>query len=54
MTDVEMYLDWVNNFLTLDRFCEYYELTPNEASMIIYRGRNEHEAGVEAHKASLA
>lgn len=43
MTNEEMYLDWVNNFLTIDVFAEHYGLTLNDASIIIYEGRKEHE-----------
>lgn len=30
-----VYLDWVNNFLTIERFAEYYGLHVNEAEMLI-------------------
>lgn len=34
----EMYLEWVNNFLTIDRFCEHYDLTKREAQTILNFG----------------
>jgi len=35
----EMYLDWVNNFLSLERFSEYYNIPPQKAEKIINLGR---------------
>ena len=35
----EMYLDWFNNFLSTERFREYYNLSIAEAENIIDRGR---------------
>ena len=35
----EMYLDWFNNFLSTERFREYYNLGMSEAENIIDRGR---------------
>ena len=35
----EMYLDWFNNFLSTERFREYYNLCMSEAENIIDRGR---------------
>ncbi|ACH88939.1 hypothetical protein ErPhphiEa104_gp027 [Erwinia phage phiEa104] len=34
----EIYLDWINNFLTVERFAEYYALTVEEANVIIQAG----------------
>jgi hypothetical protein len=34
-----LYLDWFNNFLTVDRFAEYYGLTVKQASRVINTGR---------------
>ena len=34
-----MYLDYWNNFLTVDRFAEYYNIDRNKALDIILRGR---------------
>ena len=31
----EMYLDWVNNFLTVERFAEYYSMTVVQATSLI-------------------
>lgn len=35
----EKYLDYVNNFLTLDAFAEYYNLSLDKAYKIIEEGR---------------
>lgn len=35
----ELYLDWVNNFLTVGRFAEYYGITVEHANAIIDAGR---------------
>lgn len=35
----EMYLDWFNNFLTVPRFAEYYQIGEGLADMIINEGR---------------
>ena len=34
-----MYLDYVNNFLTVERFAEYYNISIKEANNIINNGR---------------
>ena len=34
-----MYMDWVNNFLTVARFAEYYHVTPNLAKQLIEEAR---------------
>jgi len=31
----EMYLDWINNFLTVEGFAEYYEISVEQAQEII-------------------
>ena len=38
-TDRAIYRDWVNNFLTVSRFAEYYALSETEASELIDRHR---------------
>lgn len=40
----QMFLDYFNNFLTVDRFAEYYGLTKDEAQEVIDLGRAEHES----------
>ena len=39
-TDREIYLDWVNNFLTIEKFAEYYGITYLEAVTLINTQRN--------------
>ena len=34
-----LYLDWFNNFLTVDRFAEYYGMTAEKANRVINIGR---------------
>jgi hypothetical protein len=42
-----IYLDWVNNFLTIERFSEYYGITVVEANTLIEICRGVHERIVE-------
>lgn len=42
----DMYLDWVNNFLTVEKFAEYYTLSVKDALVVIERGRKLHEEEV--------
>tara|TARA_R110000765_G_scaffold66379_6_gene128440 strand:- start:1693 stop:1875 length:183 start_codon:yes stop_codon:yes gene_type:complete len=42
MNNEELYLDWLNNFLTLERFAEYYSMTMADASQAISAGRDDH------------
>jgi hypothetical protein len=35
----QLYLDWFNNFLTLERFAEYYKIHITHAQTIIERAR---------------
>ena len=37
-----IYLDWLNNFLTLECFAEYYSLTLDQAYDVIQWGRLYH------------
>jgi len=39
----DMYLDCVNNFLTLEVFAEYYNLTVKQAQYVIESGKQYHE-----------
>lgn len=36
----QMYLDYVNNFLTISAFAEYYQITVKQATQIITSQRN--------------
>lgn len=45
-----LYLDFVNNFLTLEKFAAHYRLELSEAEKIIITGRVEHEKQVEKYK----
>lgn len=37
--NVEMYLDYCNNFLTVERFAEYHNITKEQAINIINKGK---------------
>jgi|DEB0MinimDraft_10_1074344.scaffolds.fasta_scaffold317801_1 hypothetical protein len=43
MTEAEMFRDWFNNFLTVERFASYYGISVAEAKRIISAGREQHE-----------
>ena len=36
----EIYLDWVNNYLTIEKFAEHYGLYPKEAEILINLARD--------------
>lgn len=44
--ETTMYLDYVNNFLTVDSFAAYYLMDREEALNVIKRGRIAHEASI--------
>lgn len=48
----EAYLDYVNNFLTVERFAEYYGISEELARLLISEMREWHEflAGIEKAK----
>lgn len=37
---IEMYLDYWNNFLTVERFAEYHNITKEQANHIIKKGKD--------------
>ena len=39
MNKEELYIDYFNNFLTVERFAEYYEMELSEAQAVINEGR---------------
>jgi hypothetical protein len=40
----EMYLEFFNDFLTIKRFAEHHNITPDEAVNIITRGKRDHRS----------
>lgn len=38
----KLYLDYLNNFLSLGAFCEYYQLAQDKAEKLIREGKAEH------------
>lgn len=47
-TATQVYLDWTNNYLSLEVFARDYGWTYTKAAKIIEAGRTEHEANVAA------
>jgi len=43
----ETYLDWVNNFLTVEYFAEYHNISVEDAHALINMGKQYHEQYVE-------
>ena len=35
----KMYLDWINNFLSIDKFAQYYEISYFSASSLLKKQR---------------
>ncbi len=46
----DLYLDWVNNFLTTERFAEYYGLDDDDAKALLEIAKKSHEQRVEYSK----
>ncbi len=38
-----LFMDWFNNFLTLDRYADYYGLEKDQAHKVIETGRKIHD-----------
>ena len=47
-----IFLDWINNFISRERFAEYYGLTIEQANTLIELGREIHEGMVAEIKAA--
>jgi hypothetical protein len=43
----DLYLDWVNNFLTIEVFSEYYGLEEDDAKKLLEVAKKSHEQRVE-------
>lgn len=43
----DLYLDWVNNFLTIEVFAEYYGLDEDDARDLLKLAKKSHEQRVE-------
>jgi hypothetical protein len=50
-TNADIYLEYVNDFITIERMAEYYEVTEEKLGNIIHKGRQEHEENVKRLKA---
>ena len=44
---IKIYLDYYNNFLSIRRFAEHYDIEPEEAKIIISLGKKYHERKCE-------
>jgi len=40
------YLDWINNYLTVEKMAEHNELTVEDTATLINLGRSYHEEGL--------
>jgi len=40
----DLYLDWINDFVSVDGFAAFYGLSINDAVQVINKGRDAHEA----------
>ena len=49
---IELYLDWVNNWLTLSKMADHYGLDPVDLDQLIHIGRKAHESAVQKQKPS--
>lgn len=47
---VDMFLDYFNNFLSVEKFAEHYAIPEDLAKQIIKFGRHVHERNVEQGK----
>ena len=45
-TLIEFYLDWVNNYLTVSKMAEHYNLSNDTVKHLIEAGKIEHEKEV--------
>ena len=43
---IELFLDFVNNYLTVDKFAEHHEITLKQAHQLLTVGKALHEARV--------
>ena len=43
----DLYLDWVNNFLTIEKFSEYYGLDEEDAKQLLVLAKKCHEQRID-------
>ena len=46
-TLADLYLDWVNNFLNIEKFSEYYGLDEEDAKQLLVLAKKCHEQRVD-------
>lgn len=44
---IDFYLDWVNNYLTVEKMAEHYSITEEQCSALIDTGRDLHREVAE-------
>lgn len=44
---ITLYLDWVNNWLTLSKMAEHYGIDPVDLDQLIHIGRKAHNEAVK-------
>jgi hypothetical protein len=49
-TLIKMYLDYVNKFITVDKFAEWHGVEPDEARILLDMGKKYHEQKAERQK----
>lgn len=40
---IEFYLDYLNNFLTIERFSEYHDIAISDCTILVALGRKYHQ-----------
>ena len=43
----EMYLEFFNDFLTIKRFAEHHDITPDQAVQVIMQGKKDHQKRIK-------
>jgi len=47
---IQSYLDFVNNYLTIEKFAEHHQITPKQANLILATGKELHENRVSGEE----
>ena len=51
---IDMYLDYINNWSTIEKFSEFHELTTEDAKKILELGKKYHEEYVSIMKLNVS
>jgi len=49
-TSASIYLEYLNDWLTVSKMAEYYNMSEKRLSKLIDKGRKEHENNVNMHR----